>query len=138
MNSLPVSISLGTQAGTRWRSSSGVRIPSSMPNMEERPRQKSMMKKRAAQSWEPGISITASVNTMKASPVPEALCEKNNCYCGHRTSCDEQRQDRLLLMQAASEFQFLISVSLNLNGHGFDSDHSRVSPFVRSQPLPPH
>ena len=47
-----------------------------LPNMEERPKLKSMMKNNMAHTWEPGISITASVNTIKAKPVPEALWGK--------------------------------------------------------------
>lgn len=78
MSDAPVKISFGRRGGTMCRSSRGVRMPSRLPNMEDRPRQKSMMKKSAAHSWDPGICITASVNTMKASPVPEALCKKNN------------------------------------------------------------
>lgn len=41
--------------------------------MEDRPRQKSVTKKRTAHTCEAGISITASVNKINASPVPEAL-----------------------------------------------------------------
>lgn len=59
--------------GTIFMSSRGVRTPSRFPNMEDRPRLKSMMKKSTAHTWEPGILITASVKTMKAKPVPEAL-----------------------------------------------------------------
>lgn len=43
------------------------------PNMEERPKLKSIMKNNMAHTCEPGISFTASVNTIKARPVPEAL-----------------------------------------------------------------
>ena len=70
---LPVKISLGSQLGTRCRSSRGVRTPSRFPNMEDRPRLKSMRKKSTAHTCEPGMLITASVNTMKARPVPDAL-----------------------------------------------------------------
>lgn len=41
--------------------------------MEDRPKLKSMTKNSMAHTCEPGISITASVNTMKARPVPDAL-----------------------------------------------------------------
>lgn len=41
-----------------------------LPNMVERPRQKSMTKKRMAQIGETGMLMMASVNTMKARPVP--------------------------------------------------------------------
>ena len=41
--------------------------------MVERPRLKSMTKNSTAQTWDPGISITASVKTMNARPVPDAL-----------------------------------------------------------------
>lgn len=71
---LPVKISLGIQLGTICRSSRGVRTPSRFPNMEDRPRLKSMTKKSTAHTCEPGILMTASVNTMKARPVPDALC----------------------------------------------------------------
>lgn len=40
--------------------------------MEDRPRQKSITKKRT-HTCEADISITASVNKINASPVPEAL-----------------------------------------------------------------
>lgn len=44
-----------------------------VPNIEERPKLKSIMKNNMAHICEAGISFTASVNTMKARPVPEAL-----------------------------------------------------------------
>lgn len=47
---LPVRISLGTQDGITRRSRRGVRTPSRFPNMEDRPRLKSMMKKSTAQT----------------------------------------------------------------------------------------
>lgn len=71
---VPVTISLGIHLGTSLRSLMGVRTPSMLPNMEERPKLKSMTKNNMAHTCEPGISITASVNTIKARPVPEALC----------------------------------------------------------------
>lgn len=55
-----------------------------LPNMEERPKLKSIMKNSTAHTCEPGISITASVNTMKARPVPEALC------AGYRRESNEE------------------------------------------------
>lgn len=70
---VPVRSSLGIHLGTSLRSLMGVRTPSKLPNMEERPKLKSITKNSMAHTCEPGISITASVNTMKASPVPEAL-----------------------------------------------------------------
>lgn len=70
---VPVTISLGTHLGTSLRSLMGVRTPSTLPNMEERPRLKSIMKNRTAHICEPGISSTASVKEMNASPVPDAL-----------------------------------------------------------------
>lgn len=54
----------------------GAKTPSMLPNMEERPRLKSMTKNKTAQTCEPGISITASVNMIKARPVPDALWER--------------------------------------------------------------
>lgn len=68
-----MNISLGIQDGTMCRSNSGVKTPSRFPNMDDRPRLKSMTKKSTAHTWEPGMFITASVNKMKASPVPVAL-----------------------------------------------------------------
>lgn len=47
-----------------------------LPNMEDSPRLKSITKNNTAQTWDPGISKTASVNTIKARPVPEALLER--------------------------------------------------------------
>lgn len=75
---VPVKSSLGIHFGTTFRSSSGVRTPSRLPNMEDRPRLKSMMKKSTAHTWDAGISVTASVNTMKARPVPDALWWREN------------------------------------------------------------
>ena len=40
------------------------------PNMVDSPRQKSIMKNRMDQRGETGILVMASVNTMKARPVP--------------------------------------------------------------------
>lgn len=44
------------------------------PNMEDRPRQKSMMKKSTDHSGDMGILVMASVKTMNASPVPSTPC----------------------------------------------------------------
>ena len=68
--------SLGIHFGNSFRSRMGVSMPSMFPNMEDRPRLKSMTKNSTAQTWEPGISITASVKTMNARPVPDALWER--------------------------------------------------------------
>lgn len=65
--------SLGIQVGKILRSLMGVMTPSMLPNMEERPKLKSMTKNKMAHTCEPGISITASVNMIKAMPVPDAL-----------------------------------------------------------------
>lgn len=62
--------SFGHVLGNTLRSCSGTRIPSMLPNIEDRPRQKSIMKKRTAHIGEMGILVMASVNTMKAKPVP--------------------------------------------------------------------
>lgn len=67
---LPLITSLGQLLGSNLRSSRGAITPSMLPNIVERPRQKSMMKKRTDQRGENGISMMASVKTMKASPVP--------------------------------------------------------------------
>lgn len=67
---LPVVASFGHVFGKTLRSCSGTIIPSMLPNMEDRPRQKSIMKNRTAHNGEMGILVIASVNTMKAKPVP--------------------------------------------------------------------
>lgn len=67
---LPVTASFGHVLGKTLRSCSGTRIPSMLPNIEDRPRQKSIIKKRMAHNGETGILVIASVNTMKAKPVP--------------------------------------------------------------------
>lgn len=65
--------SLGIHLGNSLSSLRGERTPSMLPNMEERPKLKSMTKNSTAHTCEPGIDITASVNTIKARPVPETL-----------------------------------------------------------------
>ena len=67
---LPQKTSLGQLRGNSLRSCRGTTTPSMLPNIVERPRQKSMTKKRTAQRGETGILMMASVNTMKARPVP--------------------------------------------------------------------
>lgn len=67
---LPVTASFGHALGKTLRSCSGTRTPSMLPNIEDRPRQKSIMKKSTAHSDAKGILVIASVNTMKAKPVP--------------------------------------------------------------------
>ena len=53
------------------------------PNMDDRPRQKSMMKKSTDQSGATGILVMASVKTMKASPVPSTPCRVGEaCHPG--------------------------------------------------------
>lgn len=71
---LPVETSVGIHLGSTLRSLRGVMIPSILPNMEERPRVKSMMKNNMAHTCEAGIAMTASVNAIKARPVPDADC----------------------------------------------------------------
>lgn len=44
------------------------------PNMDDRPRQKSMTKKRTDHSGDKGILVMASVKTIKARPVPSTPC----------------------------------------------------------------
>lgn len=75
---LPDVSSLGTHLGTTLRSFKGVMIPSMLPNMEERPKVKSMTKNNMAHTCEPGISMTASVKAIKARPVPDAVCGVKN------------------------------------------------------------
>lgn len=62
--------SFGHVLGKTLRSCSGTRTPSMLPNIEDRPRQKSIMKKRIDHKGEKGIFVMASVNTIKARPVP--------------------------------------------------------------------
>lgn len=75
---VPDVTSCGSHVGTRPRSLIGVMTPSMLPNMEERPKLKSMMKNNMAHTCEPGISITASVNAIKARPVPDAVWRRKN------------------------------------------------------------
>ena len=67
---LPQKTSLGQLRGNSLRSCRGTTTPSMLPNIVERPRQKSMTKKRTAHRGETGILMMASVNTMNARPVP--------------------------------------------------------------------
>ena len=69
-NRIPVTASWGHFLGKTFRSLSGTTTPSMVPNWLEIPKQRSMMKKRTDQAGEPGILVMASVNTMKARPVP--------------------------------------------------------------------
>lgn len=71
---LPDATSLGIHLGSTRRSLSGVKIPSILPNMEERPKVKSMTKNNMAHTCGAGISLTASVNAINARPVPDADC----------------------------------------------------------------
>lgn len=71
---IPERTSLGHVLGKIFRSWSGTRTPSMLPNMEDKPRQKSMMKKRTDQRGDRGIFVMASVNTIKARPVPSTPC----------------------------------------------------------------
>lgn len=72
---------------------SGTTIPSMFPNIEDRLRQKSIMKKIMAHSGETGILVIASVNTMKAKPVPStpwaqterSVIAKRNRIIWHQT-----------------------------------------------------
>jgi len=73
---LPVAASLGQLFGNSFRCWRGTTTPSMFPNMEDSPRQKSMMKKRTAHSGAKGILVIASVNTMKARPVPSTPLDK--------------------------------------------------------------
>lgn len=47
---------------------------SMFPNMDDRPKVNNIPKKSTAQPGAPGMWRMASVKMMKASPVPEALC----------------------------------------------------------------
>lgn len=71
---LPVTSSLGTLGGIILRSCKGTSTPSIFPNMEDKPKQKSMMKKRMDHKGEMGILVIASVKTIKAKPVPSTPC----------------------------------------------------------------
>lgn len=66
----PFVASFGQLLGKTLRSCSGISTPSMLPNIEDSPRQKSMMKKRTDQIGDRGICVIASVKTMKAKPVP--------------------------------------------------------------------
>lgn len=78
---LPQKTSLGHDRGNNLRSCKGTTTPSMLPNIVERPRQKSMTKNRTAQRGETGILMMASVNTMKARPVPSTPWRRSNCKC---------------------------------------------------------
>lgn len=71
---LPVMSSLGHLEGTTLRSCKGTSTPSTFPNIDDKPRQKSMMKKRMDHRGETGILVIASVKTIKAKPVPSTPC----------------------------------------------------------------
>ena len=66
---LPVSLVL-LLASVLKLSVRGARMPSMVPNMVLRPRLSSMRKNRADQKGLPGNRDMASVNAMKARPVP--------------------------------------------------------------------
>lgn len=66
----PVRASLGHLLGKMFRSWRGTTTPSMLPNIVESPKQKSMIKNNTAHRGEMGILVMASVNTMKARPVP--------------------------------------------------------------------
>lgn len=75
---IPEITSFGQLLGTILRSCRGTRTPSMLPNMEDRPRQKSMTKNKTDHSGDKGIFVMASVNTIKARPVPSTPCGKMN------------------------------------------------------------
>ena len=54
-----------------------VTTPSNVPNCESIPNVNSIRKERTDQNWAPGNWFIASVNMMKASPVPEADWKRN-------------------------------------------------------------
>lgn len=54
------------------RSCKGTSTPSIFPNIDDKPKQKSMTKKRMDHKGETGILVIASVKTIKARPVPSA------------------------------------------------------------------
>lgn len=59
--------------GNSFMSTREVATPSKVPNCESMPSVKSIRKKRTAQICAPGNWFIASVNMIKASPVPLAL-----------------------------------------------------------------
>lgn len=65
---------MGHFFGMILRSCRGTTTPSMFPNMDDRPRQNSMMKNSTDHSGDKGILVMASVKTMKASPVPSTPC----------------------------------------------------------------
>lgn len=56
------------------RSCKGTSTPSMFPNIDDKPKQNSMMKKRMDHKGETGILVIASVKTIKAKPVPSTPC----------------------------------------------------------------
>lgn len=58
------------------RSCRGTRTPSIFPNIDDKPKQNSMTKKRMDHSGETGILVMASVKTINAKPVPSTPCRR--------------------------------------------------------------
>lgn len=63
--------------GNNFMSTIDVTTPSKVPNCESIPKVKSIKKNRTAHNWAPGNWLMASVNIIKAKPVPEALYKNN-------------------------------------------------------------
>lgn len=57
--------------------------PSMFPNMDDSPKVNSIAKKSTAHAGAPGMCRMASVKTMNARPVPEALCKTRTAALGH-------------------------------------------------------
>lgn len=131
---LPVTASKGIHLGSSLRSLMGVRTPSMLPNMEERPKLKSMTKKRTAHTCEPGISSTASVNAMKARPVPDALWRRMELTRMHELTVhvqqhhdtraeDRQVQQRREIWKMFSKLQHLVKESLQVTDPQLQTGH---------------
>ena len=131
---LPVTASKGIHLGSSLRSLMGVRTPSKLPNMEERPKLKSMTKKRMAHTCEPGISSTASVNTIKARPVPDALWGRMELTRMHELTAhveqqhDTRAEDRLVqqrreIWKMFSKLQHLVKESLQFTDPQLQTGH---------------
>lgn len=68
----PIIYSLG-KFGNNFISTKDVTTPSNVPNCESIPKVNSIKKNKIAHNWAPGNWFIASVNIIKANPVPDAL-----------------------------------------------------------------
>lgn len=91
-NNSPVSLVL-LLARVLKRSVRGARMPSMVPNMVLRPKLSSIRKKSADQKGLPGSMDMASVNAMKARPVPSTPCKQTRVFKFHLSlsACKEKK-----------------------------------------------